>query len=884
MKRSTRIAAAVVLAAIVPMAAAGAQVSPVQPYGTNDGGVTVRNILPPGQGRYLNTAELLLAQTTGEQPPHNTDQLAMYENLAQATPGLTAADLADYFKDATFGVEPDNIERTYEPRPGVTVLRDTSFGVPHIYGTTRSDTMFGTGYVSAEDRLFMMDTLRHIGRGNLTEFLGASEANLAMDRAAYATAGYTEEELQEMIDHLDEVDPVRGAQAQQDVQDYTDGVNQFIAEAIADPSLLPGEYPALQVTPEDWKPTDTAAVASLIGSQLGVGGGSELQNAAFLTALEKEYSKKKARSIFDDLRFAQDPESPATATKRFPWNNHLGKVNNASVAIPDDPAVVAKQEANKKSFGFIDGPLGKIQLAFPSAMSNAVLVNGDHSKSGRPIAVIGPQVGYWSPQILMELDIHGPGIDARGVGFPGISMYVLLGRGADYAWSATSAGGDLVDTFAERLCNPEGGAADIDSTYYKSGDDCVEMYTRTDQWMAKPSAGGLPDPGGTPVQVTMTTQRTDDGIVQARGTVHGEPVAFVAKRSSFGSEVDSALTYIDIQNPDIINDARDFQEAFGRFAFTFNWFYVDGEDISYELGGYHPIRARHTDPDFPVWGTPKWSWTGMLPFEKTPKSTSPKQGYLVSWNNRPAHGFKANDGQWSYGPIYRSQLLEDPVRSALEDGKRLNLMDLVNVMGSAATQDLRGYRVLPYMLRALGKQNDVEMKNAVKLLRAWAKSGAHREATTPGGDYEHSAAISLMDAWWPKAVDAVFAPKLGEAYAEIPLGYDNSPGPVGSAYQSGFYGQIQKDLRALLGDHVRSPFANRYCGKVLKVCSKRLRASLRAAIAELTAEFGSDPDSWDADEDADRIEFAPVGIQGQDSMQWQNRPTFQQVLEFNSLD
>ena len=52
---------------------------------------------------------------------------------------------------------------------------------------------------------------------------------------------------------------------------------------------------------------------------------------------------------------------------------------------------------------------------------------------------MGPQVAYFSPEILTEEDIHGPGIDAEGAAFPGVNTYVQLGHGPDYAWSATSA-------------------------------------------------------------------------------------------------------------------------------------------------------------------------------------------------------------------------------------------------------------------------------------------------------------------------------------------------------------------------------------------------------------------------------------------------------------
>ncbi|MGZ4271632.1 MAG: penicillin acylase family protein, partial [Solirubrobacteraceae bacterium] len=47
---------------------------------------------------------------------------------------------------------------------------------------------------------------------------------------------------------------------------------------------------------------------------------------------------------------------------------------------------------------------------------------------------MGPQVGYYVPQILMEEDLHGPGVDARGASFPGVNLYVELGHGRDYAW------------------------------------------------------------------------------------------------------------------------------------------------------------------------------------------------------------------------------------------------------------------------------------------------------------------------------------------------------------------------------------------------------------------------------------------------------------------
>src|ERR1043165_3380887 len=100
-------------------------------------------------------------------------------------------------------------------------------------------------------------------------------------------------------------------------------------------------------------------------------------------------------------------------------------------------------------------------------MSNAVVVDAAHSATGNPIAVFGPQTGYFSPQLLILQELQGPGISARGVAFAGLNLYVLLGRGQDYAWSATSAEQDITDTYSVPLCNTDGSAPTVQSSGYR---------------------------------------------------------------------------------------------------------------------------------------------------------------------------------------------------------------------------------------------------------------------------------------------------------------------------------------------------------------------------------------------------------------------------------
>src|SRR3954451_3065783 len=77
----------------------------IPPYGTNDAG-GFRNVLPPGEAGTDNAADLAKFESTGEYPDHWVDQQPLYDNLIQGAESLTNAKIANYYKDATFGVKP----------------------------------------------------------------------------------------------------------------------------------------------------------------------------------------------------------------------------------------------------------------------------------------------------------------------------------------------------------------------------------------------------------------------------------------------------------------------------------------------------------------------------------------------------------------------------------------------------------------------------------------------------------------------------------------------------------------------------------------------------------------------------------------------------------
>jgi acyl-homoserine lactone acylase PvdQ len=955
------------LASLLMLAPAAPAAAP-EPYQSGDYG-GFRNILPPGENGLAtgpDIAAFQLALQCRQQnpdpslcpplthPPHSVDQLDMYGDLVYNTPGITAAEISDFFKDASFGVPAGHVERTYSPplrctpTCDVVIVRDTDHGIPHIYGDTRAATLYGAGYAAAEDRLFFIDVLRHAGRGSLSGFAGG--ANKSMDRDTFTGAPYkeddpttplvNEDELQLQYDMADDVYGAEGVQLQTDVQDYIDGINGYILEARINPTKMPGEYALIGRTLDDFKVTDPIATASLIGGILGKGGGNEVASAQVLQEAQKRFGGASGTGVWGDFRSAEEVEAPTTVRgQKFDYQIPRG-IQKASVAMPDRGSVVewnpetggglplsASASTTRKatrvsrkyhlrrragSTGLLATKQAAALLKFPKANSNALLVSADKSESGRPVAVIGPQVAYFIPQILMEMDIHcistcggQRDLDAEGATFPGVSLYVLLGRGPDFAWSATSAGQDIIDTFAEELCEPDGSAPTIDSTNYLYKDECRPMETITRTNNITPNAADQ----SPPEQYVLTVQRTVHGIVYKRGTVKGKPVAFVRQRSSYFHEADSSRAFMALNDPGQVQNAQDFMQAMYKMNLTFNWFYIDDQDIAYFNSGNNPIRAHGTDPNFPTWGTGKWDWQNFDPAlwmaDYTPISEHPQtvnQSYITSWNNKQAPGFSAADDNWGYGTVYRSMSLDRNIEAALAGGGKVSLPELVDAMEEAGTVDLRGSEVLPYMLDVVGTPSDPALLNAVNTLRAWTQSGAHRRDHDHDGVYDDAAAVQLMDAWWPRAVDAAFQPTLGTTLFNsikgmFAHGFDNEPNNhgqhLGSAYQDGWYGYMQKDIRTILGLPVQGHYSRIYCGQGdLAACRSALRASLEAALSDTAANLYDEDHSTAG---VQRIDQCPTESSDQwcfDSVNyralgginvpphhWINRPTFQQVVE-----
>jgi acyl-homoserine lactone acylase PvdQ len=787
-----------------------------------------------------------------------------------------------------------------------------------------------------------MDVLRHVGRGQLSSFAGGAASNRRLEQTFFAQAPYTEADLQAQIDRV-AASGERGAQALVDVSNYLLGVNAYITQAKANRSF-PGEYVLTGKvdavtnvgTIEPFTVTDIVAIGSVIGALFGSGGGGEVQSALALLAAEKKYGATVGRQMWLAFQEQDDPEAVETVHDGTTFSYGTSASSPTGVALPDagsvtaEPLVIATTGAattaatastsgstSASTAGSTSGSTSASNagstassvvpatlLERKRAMSNALVISAANTVDGHPIAVFGPQTGYFAPQLLMLEELQGPGINARGVAFAGTNFYVEMGRGVDYSWSATSAGQDITDTYAVTLCNPGGSTATTASTSYLFHGTCtpMESITRTNTW--KPTTADSTAAGST----TMRVYRTKYGLVTHRGTVGGAAVAFTSLRSTYQHEVDSIVGFQKFNDPAVVTSPQTFQQAAYDVGYTFNWFYVDSAHSAYFNSGINPVRPTHVDPTLPILASTANEWIGWDSSTNsttyTPMATHPQsidQDYYTNWNNKQAPGMAA--GSFGEGSVHRGDLIDSLVKADLAKGVKYTRALLVRRMMQAGLTDLRGLKVLPVLLAVLKSSpvTDPTQATAVNQLQTWLDAGALRTETSAGSKtYANAAAIQILDAWWPLLVEAEFSPALGaDLYSalstvlqtdESPSGSVGSSGSVesaqghkGSSFQYGWWSYVDKDLRAILGRPVAGGFPAGFCGNGdLAGCRAALLSTLKtAATTPASTVYPGDStcsagDQWCADS----IVQSTLGGIKHGTVTWQNRPTYQQVVQF----
>lgn len=647
------------------------------------------------------------------------------------------------------------------------------------------------------------------------------------------------------------------------------------------------------------------------------------------------------------------------------------------------------------------GPLDLLHRALgafgvPASMSNWMAVTAANTVDGHPIGIMGPQVGYFQPHALWEFAVHSSGgtptdLVGRGMTF-GAIPYILIGRGVDYAWSATSNDSDIVDTRVSQLCNMDGstpsltlvnGFPSADGYLYDLGDgngpQCRRFYERTDTWTATPTVASIAGLGGsiTPQTVHRYILRTHYGPVFATATIKGVPVVISLQRSNYFDELTGAATFALVSTP-TVNGVSSFQHLLNGYTGTFNWLYVDKKDVGYIATGLLPVRNAGQSPELPTWGNGDYEWASdvaylksnpnyfgdyggdvsfparltpvtenggplaggyfewqnFLQFSQHPQVVNPSAGYMVSWNNSPAKGWWAADNRSGWGPIHRIDT--EPVRfnAFLATGKKFNFANVEEIMADAGYVDLRGQELLPLLLQIMQQGTlTSDEQTAATLMQNWLNGiasdgttlngssnawingspglGAWRRTRTPGTagktTYDNQPAVVLMDAWYLYLMNTVTSqlaaldpyddqpPLSGACVANILLCRQDAPRAQGSAYEFGWYAVMYRMLQTVLNVPGHTNYQTLKCAGTGDAtdCRNAVLAALDSAISQLGGI--SNMAKWDGTQLPNMQGVSKATVEAYDEIRptdfstlpaeplpWENRPSYQQVIEITS--
>jgi penicillin amidase len=497
------------------------------------------------------------------------------------------------------------------PRAGVVITRD-DYGVPAVRGGTSRDAWWGVGYAVAQDRLVELELFRRSTQGRLAEVLG--EGQLASDIVARRDF-FTRAELRRQVRALP-------ADLRERLDAYAEGVNAWLARVRADPSLRPRELVLLGLTPAAWSPLDSAAIGVQLARTVPSGDGAELGNWRALRALG---AKRFARML--PLRRRGSPVTVPASSGRFP--SQPGRTRRderrgyaasrrylAGLKPPPASASAARTPARGGSFHYA------LRAGGASSLFTA------------------PQLGFSIPELFVELEVHAPGLDVRGVTGPGIPV-IAAGHNGRIGWGITSGLGDDDDLYVERLAGRE---------RYRFKGRTRRMSCRTETFRVS---------GEPPVKRRFC--RTLHGPVQAR---RGRS-AYARHYAIWGRELE---TFIGLS---ALNDATSVREAGAAAArLTWNENLLVADDAGH-IGWWHPgllpLRPRGWDERLPLPGTGQAEWRGLLPVRARPKVIDPAQGFISNWNNLPSAGWTMGDGaaaETNVGELHRGAYLHQVLRRA----------------------------------------------------------------------------------------------------------------------------------------------------------------------------------------------------------------------------
>ncbi|MGE8151774.1 penicillin acylase family protein [Pseudomonas vancouverensis] len=461
---------------------------------------------------------------------------------------------------------------------GSVTVRYDERGVPHIRAENETDLYRALGYVHAQDRLFQMEVLRRLARGELAEVLGPK----LLDTDKLMRSLRIRERADTYLANLDKQSPTFIA-----MQAYLDGINQY-----QDSHARPVEFDVLGIPKRPFTAEDTISIAGYMAYSFAAAFRTEPLLTYVRDQLGPEYL-----NIFDldwqpkgVLANHRSGAAPSLASADWKDLNALARLSEQALA---------------------DNGLPQFEG------SNAWVVASSRTKSGKPLLAGDPHIRFSAPSVWYEAHLSAPGFELYGH-YQALMPFASLGMNRDFGWSITMFQNDDLDLIAEKV-NPE----NPNQVLYRG--KWVDLVTSEQQIAVKGQA-----------PVTLVLRQSPHGPIVNDALGSGVGKTPIAMWWAFLESENPILEgFYQLNRADTLAKARTAAAKIQAPGLNVVWANAKG-DIAWWAAAQLPKRPAGVRPEFILDGsTGEADKDGFYPFSANPQEENPARGYIVSANFQP---------------------------------------------------------------------------------------------------------------------------------------------------------------------------------------------------------------------------------------------------------
>ena len=605
----------------------------------------------------------------------------------------------------------------------VRVIRD-NWGVPHIQAASESDAYFALGYCMAQDRLFQMELLRRLGKGEIAEVLGPPVVKVDCIMRAFRLRVKAEE-------YVARAEKTISPEMKAATAAFLAGVNQFIEEG-----ELPWEFSALMIPCRPFTMVDCIAVAAILPITFADG----LRSDPLKSMLQQKYPDYDV-----DLLFRGIEATPVTIMESFEEAATFQRKQARRNVMSPQMAKGLESAAQ-----WLDAMAAYGRMAGTHLGSNSWVLSGDKTASGKPILANDPHIAFTNPSIWYEAHIKCKDLENYGYHLPPIP-FPLLGHNEERGWGMTMFANDDVDIFLEKV-NPN----NPNQVMYRG--EWVDCEV---------------------VKEVIKVRFGKDRVCEVRLTPHG-PIVNDLLGILLGydgppvslSWVWQRFEYTDVEAFYEISHSHNydqFAEAMKKITSPgLNISYADAAgNIAWWAAGLLPMRPSHVDPKTLLEG-----WTGkdetqeFLPFESTPHLKNPPNGMIVTANNLS-----------TIHPVGEPPLQIPLLQGYFKPGDRAGrIKEMLLERNDWTIEDLRAVqtddlgfatRIMAPIMARLARENDNQLDGlqleALARIENW--------------DYRHgveSIGATVFNFWIDSLLISIFSDELNKKELQMYTGVDDS--------------------------------------------------------------------------------------------------------------